>query len=373
MSDSRVTDTSVVNAHSFAPEVSVVMPFYQAQATLERAISSVTSQSFVDWELVLVDDGSTDGGSAIADGWARRDARVRVVRQTNSGRSAARNQGLDEARGRWVTFVDADDRLPGDALSTLTARSEGIDLVWGGFRGESGVVRVISGESVAMDAQTLASLVVGKPVSCPSACFLEGDDTVWRTVWGKLYRMDVLKRWGLRFAEGLRFGEDALFNLAYLQQTGGGVVVGRVVYLYDDVASGTCTTCTQHDGDQLLVFARTAHEETRDLVERGVLTAEDVDRFVGAEAAMTLRRAGGYAPDLSQAARWLAPAFKDEDILRALDAFVPPQSGKARALHRVRRASVRRGLLGAALLLERLAFRSKAPHYRSNEGQGERP
>lgn len=89
--------------------VSVVMPVYNAQATMVRSIDSVLAQTHRQLELILVDDGSRDGSAAIMDAYAARDTRVVAVRQPNGGVAAARNRGLQEARGTHVAFLDSDD------------------------------------------------------------------------------------------------------------------------------------------------------------------------------------------------------------------------------------------------------------------------
>src|SRR5579885_1650883 len=98
--------------------ISLVMPTYDRRATIGRAIASVRAQTYADWELVIVDDGSTDDtASAVA---AIPDARVRFVREAhNQGVTAARNRGLDEARGDFIGMLDSDDELVPQALATL--------------------------------------------------------------------------------------------------------------------------------------------------------------------------------------------------------------------------------------------------------------
>ncbi|NLG24502.1 MAG: glycosyltransferase, partial [Clostridiales bacterium] len=89
--------------------ISVIVPVYNAMPWLEECLNSILSQSFSDFELILIDDGSTDGSAHLCDACAARDERVRVVHQKNSGVAAARNRGLDESGGQWIAFVDADD------------------------------------------------------------------------------------------------------------------------------------------------------------------------------------------------------------------------------------------------------------------------
>lgn len=91
------------------PRISVIVPVYRVEDYLDVCVESVQRQSFTDWELILVDDGSPDGCGEICDNWAARDSRIQVIHQTNGGLSAARNSGVKAARGEWLAFLDSDD------------------------------------------------------------------------------------------------------------------------------------------------------------------------------------------------------------------------------------------------------------------------
>ena len=102
------------------PGISVIVPVYQAEKFLSACAESVTNQTFSDWELLLVDDGCTDGSGAICDALAAADSRVRALHQPqNAGVSEARNRGLREARGEYVAFLDADDTFEPQTLEIL--------------------------------------------------------------------------------------------------------------------------------------------------------------------------------------------------------------------------------------------------------------
>lgn len=102
------------------PSISVIVPVYQAEKFLHRCFESMSRQTFPDWELILVDDGSTDGSGALCDQFAAKDDRVRVFhRKKNQGVSEARNLGLNEARGAYITFLDADDCYEFQSLEVL--------------------------------------------------------------------------------------------------------------------------------------------------------------------------------------------------------------------------------------------------------------
>lgn len=100
-------------------KISVIVPIYKAEKTLSKCISSILEQSLPDFELLLIDDGSSDASSSICEDWADRDERIRVFHQQNAGVSAARNKGLVEATGEYVCFVDSDDWVKTDYLKDL--------------------------------------------------------------------------------------------------------------------------------------------------------------------------------------------------------------------------------------------------------------
>lgn len=91
------------------PKISIIVPVYNTERYLSKCIDSILSQSFTDFELLLINDGSLDYSGAICDQYAANDSRVTVFHKENGGVSSARNLGLDNARGEWVTFVDSDD------------------------------------------------------------------------------------------------------------------------------------------------------------------------------------------------------------------------------------------------------------------------
>lgn len=99
--------------------ISIIIPVYNCRQWLPACIDSILTQSYADIELLLIDDGSTDGSSAICDDYASRDPRIHVMHTPNRGQSAARNLGLDNMQGDMVSFVDSDDILLPDALQTL--------------------------------------------------------------------------------------------------------------------------------------------------------------------------------------------------------------------------------------------------------------
>src|SRR3954454_16562929 len=115
--------------------VSVVVPIYNVERYVGECLQSIADQTFSDLEVVMVDDGSTDGRAAVAEAFAHRDGRFRLVTQANGGLSAARNTGLDEAIGEFLVFADSDDVVPARAYELLLGALDetGSDFATGNF------------------------------------------------------------------------------------------------------------------------------------------------------------------------------------------------------------------------------------------------
>lgn len=118
-----------------SPKVSVIIPVYNVDHYLEQCVNSILGQSFGDFELILVDDGSKDQSGAICDEYEKKDVRVKVIHQQNAGSSAARNTGLKVANGIYILFVDADDWVDSNHIESMveTAERESADVVFCGF------------------------------------------------------------------------------------------------------------------------------------------------------------------------------------------------------------------------------------------------
>lgn len=114
------------------PTLSIIVPVYKVEAYLARCVDAILSQSFTDFELILVDDGSPDNCGRMCDDYASRDLRIKVIHKPNGGLSSARNAGLDMARGAYITFVDSDDTISGEAYALnmpILLNNKEIDLL----------------------------------------------------------------------------------------------------------------------------------------------------------------------------------------------------------------------------------------------------
>ena len=138
------------------PEISVIVPVYNTGRFLNRCVDSILNQSFSDFELFLVDDGSTDNSGAICDAYAARDSRVRVIHQKNQGQSVARNNAIAQMQGSWVHFVDSDDWIHPQMLERLysAARENNVDISICGYAETTGEDPAVTEESLKVSLWT---------------------------------------------------------------------------------------------------------------------------------------------------------------------------------------------------------------------------
>lgn len=193
------------------PALSIIVPVYNVIDYLPRCIDSILSQSCGDFELILVDDGSSDGSGEMCDDYAGRDPRIRVIHQENGGLSAARNSGLDIARGIYVSFADSDDYLlPGMTEAVLEA-IDGQDLVNYGSRN-----RNLEGWEWKKD-RVIGDYVLDTPKKRWDFLvnYILGGRTGWE-VWSFAFRRELIEKYHLRFYDNRRiFAEDMYFVSCY--------------------------------------------------------------------------------------------------------------------------------------------------------------
>ena len=168
------------------PKISVIVPVYMVEKYLEKCIRSVLGQTYADFELILVDDGSTDGSSRICESFSEEDGRIKLIRQENGGLSFARNAGLAQASGEYVFFLDSDDYLEPDALEHLMNAMEtnGCDVVVGNYfysyEDHEDVMKCSYDDNTLLDNKSaMEALVTGK---------------IQNFAWGKLIRADIVKK-----------------------------------------------------------------------------------------------------------------------------------------------------------------------------------
>lgn len=210
--------------------ISVIVPAYNCEATIERCLLSVAAQDCsaeVDIQVVVVDDGSTDGTPEICGRIAERDPRFILVQKHNGGVSSARNLGLQFAEGAYVSFLDADDEYEPSFISTLlnVATTTGADLIECAFYQEFPKQVEARNETGAMETLSRHEAI----------CCFALEDRISPNVWSKLFRIDLIG--GLRFNEGMKIAEDRDFIFRYLRRCNKVVHVGNCLYRYRYLAT----------------------------------------------------------------------------------------------------------------------------------------
>lgn len=217
------------------PSVSIIVPVYNAGATLRRCVESVLNQEFADFELLLADDGSQDGSGALCDRFAAGDNRVRVFHKENTGVSETRNLCLSQARGRYLQFLDADDWITANATKLLVRAMEEhrCDLVISDF------YRVV-GERVSPKGDIDETRVLSREEY--AAHMMENPaDYYYGVLWNKLYRREIVERHHLRMDPAISWCEDFMFNLEYIRRAGTFFALQVPVYYYVKTKGSLCT------------------------------------------------------------------------------------------------------------------------------------
>lgn len=213
------------------PTISVIVPVYNVEHKLGACVDSILAQTFVDFELILVDDGSPDRSGELCDDYAEKDSRVRVLHQSNQGQSAARNRGVEMAKADWICYVDSDDIvhpqmlehlykavIDTDARISMCSAMEGSQLPQGFFDNVS-----VTAQAVSVDEEWMKRLYTDDP------------HRYW-VIWGKLIDKAIVTKYPL--AEG-RIYEDSAVVCKWLYEAGTVADMGAPLYFYWVNGEGT--------------------------------------------------------------------------------------------------------------------------------------
>ena len=214
------------------PEVSVIVPVYNVEPYLRRCVDSLMNQTLQNIEIILVDDGSTDGGGRICDEYAAKDARIRVVHQENAGLSEARNAGIDCARANYLMFVDSDDWVEPDfyRIPLTITKEQHADLVMFQFRDlDNGIERIrhyAYSEGIKTEVEALSHIF----------------DGVGLTAWNKLYHRDLFRK--NRFPKGMVY-EDVVLTPILVHESKKTVYTSATLYNHERRFGNITTTLSE--------------------------------------------------------------------------------------------------------------------------------
>lgn len=231
------------------PSVSVIVPVYNVEPFIRQCVDSVLAQSLRQIELILVDDGSTDGSGPICDAYAAKDERVRVIHQQNAGVSVARNRGIEAARADWIMMADGDDWLEPDAVKTLYDQAlgpDGSDIVVGSYFFNYPDHVENTGQAAPRDWKKEYPLsscrrqiicYVLEEVGLEEVRLMHGNLS---SPWAKIFRKALITDNGLSYVPGMQRAEDQVFNLYAFQMAEKITLLNVPVYHYRFRDSSAC-------------------------------------------------------------------------------------------------------------------------------------
>ena len=214
------------------PKISVIVPVYNVEQYLCRCVDSILAQTFPDFELLLIDDGSKDRSGEMCDEYAGKDERVRVFHKENGGVSVARNVGIENATGEYICFIDSDDWVEAEYFQVTNDNISDFDIMFFGavWHYEDGGQRSLSFCPVECKTN------IGKEI-----CHLLENDmgiNYFGYTWNKVFRRDIIEKEKLQFVENLSLSEDEVFTLAYCNKCKALKIIDKPLYHYYWKAQG---------------------------------------------------------------------------------------------------------------------------------------
>jgi len=219
--------------------ISICIPVYNAEKYLRRLLDSILAQTCGDYEVIMTDDGSTDNSYAICREYANKDNRFRLFKQENTGASAARNKCIENAKGEYITFADADDWLECDYVSTILKNMDNdVDLLFFGsrwYKPNGQITEHILQGFIPDYNKTTQENVYNWLMDKERA-------GIFGSVWDKCYKKKIIKDNNIKFPLGISFLEDTIFNVRYIRFANRMNSVGKILYNYDQRSCGGSTT-----------------------------------------------------------------------------------------------------------------------------------
>lgn len=204
-------------------KISIIIPVYNAEECIEKCIDSIINQTYKDWELIIVDDGSIDNSLPLCKKYVAIDSRIKLFSKQNGGVSKARNFGMDRAQGQYLTFIDADDYVDINFLSSLL-ECQSFDFV-------SLSHRRFGKENKVMSLKNDVSFEL--PAGFRN--IISNKDNVSLFIlypWAKLFKSEIIKQYNIRFCEEIKLAEDSLFVITYLSCCHSAIFKRSVCYNY---------------------------------------------------------------------------------------------------------------------------------------------
>lgn len=228
------------------PQISIIVPVYKVEKYIHKCIDSILSQTYKDWELILVDDGTPDNSGLICDEYAVNDSRIQVIHQKNAGVGAARNAGIDKSTGKYIAFLDSDDFCTADYLQNfvngLIQNSDSDLIIQGMYFYDNGVTAKLQFSDNYYVDNIKAAILQNKLLS-------------FGAPYCKLFKKELIDFHSIHFATDYSFGEDTYFFFEYLSHTRTVQFVSSLGYFYRD-SPGDSLSKKCHRFEHLYLFAK---------------------------------------------------------------------------------------------------------------------
>lgn len=221
-------------------KISIIMPVHNSAEYLQKSLESITKQSYADWELLLIDDGSTDGSSILCSEFAKLDTRIQAVHIAHSGPSAARNRGIELSSGDYCMFIDSDDYLEKDALSLLSQslKRSAAELTIFPYYSDK-----VIGDHSRIELPALYEelrLKTNQEFKEQYSFFLKRG--LVKPVWNKLYKKDLIDQYEARFPSEMNVSEDYVFNIQLYRHVRDVTIIEQPLYHYVSRKNGSLTS-----------------------------------------------------------------------------------------------------------------------------------
>lgn len=224
-------------------KVSVIIPVYNCEKYIKECIESLINQTLKECEFIFINDGSTDRSKEIIEEYTKKDNRIKLINQKNSGVSIARNTGLEHASGKYIGFVDGDDYIDFDMYKKLydTISNSNIDLVISNFEQE------LDGKKIINKLEIETNLIINKSniINKILPQFLKHEKL--NSVCNKLYKREIIKKFNINFPNEVALGEDGFFNINYFSNIDSLIYINYCGYHYREVKGSATRNIFEKD------------------------------------------------------------------------------------------------------------------------------
>lgn len=293
------------------PKISVIMPVYNVEQYVSKSIESIINQSFSDFELIIINDGSTDKSKEIIEKYANLDSRITIINKKNEGVASARNLGIDRAVGKYLFFCDSDDYAEKDMLESLYKKIEEKDaeIVISGFFMQYNENEHIKNYKVSTEKEYY---------------FLQSTDFInnmyefikmnlINTPWNKLYLNKIIKKENLRFEN--RFGEDAFFNVNYLKIINKILIIPDTLYYWNRSRENSETDKIYKDINAFLNEKYSVFIKLKELYKNNQENMKLFNNYFASRVVQFVQELANAEINLTEKKKILKEMFQKEEII----------------------------------------------------------